>query len=64
MILVTGGTEYIGSICVEQLFTLAEQVIVIDNLMEGKREPRKSIKRSGCLIPLNECRKHNLPDST
>lgn len=38
MILVTGGAGYIGSICVEQLLAQDEEVIVIDNLIEGNRE--------------------------
>lgn len=38
MILVTGGAGYIGSVCVEQLLTQGEEVVVIDNLVEGNRE--------------------------
>jgi len=37
MILVTGGAGYIGSVCVEQLLAQNEEVVVIDNLVEGNR---------------------------
>ena len=38
MILVTGGAGYIGSVCVEQLLKQSNEVVVIDNLIEGNRE--------------------------
>ena len=37
-ILVTGGAGYIGSVAVEQLVELGEQVAVFDSLYQGHRE--------------------------
>ncbi len=37
-ILVTGGAGYIGSVAVEQLVEMGEEVVVFDNLYQGHRE--------------------------
>ena len=38
MILVTGGTGYIGSHTVVELQTIGEEVVIVDNLMNSRRE--------------------------
>src|SRR5271165_5179941 len=37
-ILVTGGAGYIGSVVVEQLVEMGEEVVVVDNLSQGHRQ--------------------------
>jgi UDP-glucose 4-epimerase len=37
-VFVTGGAGYIGSICVEQLLDRGDEVVVFDNLSEGRRQ--------------------------
>ncbi|MBP7741052.1 NAD-dependent epimerase/dehydratase family protein, partial [Candidatus Woesebacteria bacterium] len=37
-ILVTGGAGYIGSACVKRLVELGHEIIVVDNLSNGRRD--------------------------
>src|SRR5208337_3779390 len=37
-VLVTGGAGYIGSVVVEQLVEMGEEVVVVDNLSQGHRQ--------------------------